>query len=166
MELAAMQKFLTVMPKKHRDRIIELLKFPEDTVGGTMTNEFISFPAETTAGEATEKVQPQLEEVHFSSVVYVVDDEANGRLRGAVNLKDMLAAEKTAKLEDIMDPYLQSLDPFSKAYDAAYRIVSSQLPAMPVIDKDTRLIGVMTVEAAVSRLVPNTSSLQRLRVFS
>jgi CBS-domain-containing membrane protein len=37
---------------------------------------------------------------------------------------------------------------------------------MPVIDKDTRLIGVMTVEAAVSRLVPNTSSLQRLRVFS
>jgi Mg/Co/Ni transporter MgtE len=65
-----------------------------------------------------------------------------------------------------MDPYLQSLDPFADANEAAYRIVSSQLPAMPVINKDAAIIGAMTVEAAISRLVSNTSNLQRLRVFS
>ena len=65
-----------------------------------------------------------------------------------------------------MDPYIQSLSPFDDANEAAYRMVSGQLPAMAVIDKDGKLIGAMTVEAAIARLVPTTSNLQRLRVFS
>jgi Mg/Co/Ni transporter MgtE len=69
-------------------------------------------------------------------------------------------------LEEIMDPYLETLEPFEDATDAAYRIVGGQLHAMPVVATDGRLIGAMTIDAAISQLVPATSSLQSLRVFS
>ena len=65
-----------------------------------------------------------------------------------------------------MYPYLQSLSPFDDATSAAYRIVTGQHAAMPVINADGKLIGAMTVEAAIARLVPSNSTLQRVRVFS
>lgn len=166
LELSMMRRYLSLMPKKHRDCIIELLKFPEDSVGGAMTNDILILPVNYSCAEAKQHIEQVLEDVRFTAVVFVVEDSESKRLRGAINLKDMLAAEPSLTLDEIMDPYLQSLDPFSKANDAAYRIVSSQLAAMPVINKDAALIGAMTVEAAISRLVSNTSDLHRLRVFS
>jgi hypothetical protein len=65
-----------------------------------------------------------------------------------------------------MDPYVETLSPFDNAVDAAYRIVSGQLAAMAVTEKEGRLIGAMTANAAVAQLVPSTSSLQSLRIFS
>jgi CBS domain-containing protein len=166
LELTMMRRYLSMMPKKHRECIIELLKFPEDSVGGVMTNDILILPVDANCAEAKQHIEQVLENVHFSAVVFVVTDRETRRLRGSINLKDMLAAEPSQTLEEIMDPYLQSLDPFADANEAAYRIVSSQLPAMPVINKDAAIIGAMTVEAAISRLVSNTSNLQRLRVFS
>ena len=166
LEITIMRRYLDLMPKKHRECIIELLKFPENSVGGAMTNDIIFLPSSFTCAEAKQYVEQILEEVHFSALVFVVKDRESRQLRGSVNLTDMLASDSTATLEQIMDPYLQSLDPFGDANDAAYRIVSSQLPAMPVINKNAALIGAMTVEAAISRLVSSTSNLQRLRVFS
>jgi magnesium transporter len=131
-----------------------------------MTNDILIVTADQTCEQARQHIEQMLEDVHFTAVVFIVNDQDSRRLRGSINLKDMLAVEPTQTLEQVMDPYLQSLDPFGNANDAAYRIVSSQLPAMPVINKESALIGAMTVEAAISRLVPNTSNLQRLRVFS
>ncbi len=166
LELKMMRRYLDLMPKKHRECIIELLKFPENSVGGAMTNDIIFLPSSLTCGEAKRHVEQILEDVHFSAVVFVVSDRESRQLRGSINLTDLLGSDTSVTLDQIMDPYLQSLDPFADANDAAYRIVSSQLPAMPVVNKNAKLIGAMTVEAAISRLVSNTSSLHRLRVFS
>jgi len=166
LELTVMRRYLGLLPKKQRECIIELLKFPENSVGGAMTNDILIVTADQTCEQARQHIEQMLEDVHFTAVVFIVNDQDSRRLRGSINLKDMLAVEPTQTLEQVMDPYLQSLDPFGNANDAAYRIVSSQLPAMPVINKESALIGAMTVEAAISRLVPNTSNLQRLRVFS
>jgi len=99
-------------------------------------------------------------------VVFVVEDAENKKLRGSVNLKDLLSAEDAKTLEDIMDPYIQPLSPFDSSNDAAYRMISGQLPAMAVIDKNGAVIGAMTIEAAVARLLPTTSGIHRLKVFS
>jgi CBS domain-containing protein len=161
-----MQRFLDLMSEKCRSQIVELLRYPEDSVGGSMINDIISLPAETTCKKAKEMVQQKIEDVRFTSVVFIVDGGETKKLRGSINLRDLLASDNVQTLEEIMDPYLQPLGPFDNAHDAAYRIVSSQLSAMPVINKNGRLIGAMTVEAAIARLVPTTSSLRQLRVFS
>jgi len=166
LDLETMRRYLQAMPKQCSRLIIDLLRYPEDSVGGVMTNDILFVPGGASCLETRGEIEDRLEEVRFTSLVFVVDSLDNPRLRGAISLKDILGGQDEAVLETIMDPYLQTLDPYSKAVDAAYRIVTSQLAAMPVIDTDGKLLGAMTVEAAISRLVPNTSALQQVKVFS
>jgi magnesium transporter len=161
-----MKRYLSLMPQKKSNRIIELLRYPENSVGGVMINELICVPLEMDVGEAGHKVRDSLRRVDFTSLVFVVEDDATNKLRGAIPLRDILITDETKTLEEIMDPYLETLEPFEDATDAAYRIVGGQLHAMPVVATDGRLIGAMTIDAAISQLVPATSSLQSLRVFS
>jgi Mg/Co/Ni transporter MgtE len=78
----------------------------------------------------------------------------------------LLAADDADELEGLMDPYLQTLSPYADSVNAAYRIVGSQLAAMPVINENGRLVGAMTMEAALANLLPLTSGLKRLRIYS
>jgi hypothetical protein len=161
-----MRQSLQKMPRECSRRIVELLRYPEDSVGGAMTNDILMIPAETLCGDAKKHAEHCLEKIRFTAVVFIVDDLHKRRLRGVIYLKDLLASEEHETLEKMMDPYLQTLDPFADAQEAAYRMVSSQLPAMPVIDVKGTLLGAMTVEAAIALLLPTTSGLHRLRVYS
>jgi hypothetical protein len=166
LEFKTMRRYLNLMPAKCRELIVELLRFPEDSVGGAMTNDIISLPSNMTCGEAKRRVEHILEDVDFSAIVFVVDEKNGQTLRGSINLRELLAADDSQTLQDIMDPYLQTLTPFDDANSAAYRMVGGQLPAMPVINIRGELIGAMTVEAAIARLLPSNTNFQRLRVFT
>jgi len=166
LEIGTMRRYLNQMPAKCRNLIVELLRYPEESVGGVMTNDTVSLPLHLTCGEAKERVHQMMDDVTFSNVVFVVDDEKERLLRGSINLRELLAADDSQTLQNIMDPYLQTLTPFDDANDAAYRMVGGQLPAMPVINTRGELIGAMTVEAAIARLLPSNANFQRLRVFS
>jgi magnesium transporter len=164
LEMTKMRRCVALMPEKCRNQIVELLRYPKDSVGGAMTNDIIRLPLNITCEEAQTTVQKNADEVRFTSVIFVVDEDR--QLRGSINLRELLAADGAQTLEELMDPYMQTLGAFQNSVEAAYRIVSGQLPAMPVIDASGRLIGAMTVEAAIARLVPATSGLQNLRVFA
>jgi magnesium transporter len=166
LDLVKTRRYLNKLPARRRELIVELLRFPEESVGGAMTNDILILPGHISVGRAKEIVQEHLEPIHFSTVVFIVDDETNKRLKGSITLRDLLAADDADTLDHVMDPYIQALNPFDSAGDAAYRIVTGQLPAMPVINKEGAIIGAMTVEAAIERLVPATSDLQRIRIFS
>ena len=153
------------MPRRCRDRIVELLRYPENLVGGVMINDIFALTAGTSAADAKRIVQERMSEGHFTSVIFVADDDSR-RLRGAVPLRDLLSAPDDRCIEEFMDPYVEPLDPFASASEAAYKIVSGQLAAMPVVNSEGRLIGAMTVEAAIALLVPANSGIQSLRVFS
>ncbi|HYJ92399.1 MAG TPA: CBS domain-containing protein [Pyrinomonadaceae bacterium] len=166
LDLCTMRRYLSVMSPVYRDRIVELLRYPEDSVGGAMTNDIIILAASLNCATAKEATQETVDTVHFPTLIFIVDDDESRRLRGAVRLKDLLAADNDRTLEDLMDPYLQTLSPYDNAGDAAYRIVGSQLLAMPVVNTNGRLIGAMTVEAAITRLLPPTSGVRRLKIYS
>ena len=166
LQVDTMRRYVGMMPEKYRNRVIELLRYPENSVGGVMINDIICLPADLTCAEAKQQLQNRMKDVDFTSVIFLVDDEVSGKLRGAVQLRDLLTAEDDQKMEDIMDPYLKVLDPYEDAGEAAHRIVDGQLSAMPVTNTDGKLIGAMTIDAAISRLIPPTSNLQTLRVFS
>ena len=163
LQVDTLRRYVAKLPPQQREEIIELLRYPEDSVGGVMTNDLITMSADLTAGEAQEKVTDRIKAVHFTSLIFLLDDEPNGKLLGAVSLRELLTANAETKLKDLMDPYLETLGPFDPAADAAYRIVNGQLEAMPVTNTNGTLIGAMTIAAAVSLLVPR---LGPLRVFS
>lgn len=164
MHMGRLKHILRRMPRENCDRIVELLQYPPDSVGGVMINNMVRLECDTTVGEARKQLAKLLENTDFVLLMFIV--ETDGRLKGSIKLRDLLANNDATELADIMDPYIAPLEPFAPAHDAAYRIVAGQLAAMPVVEGDGKLIGAMTINAAIDQLVPESSSLRTLRVFS
>ncbi len=160
------RRYLETIPKKQSERIIELLRYPEDTVGGIMTNNVVSIGANLTVKEAREALRERLKEPGFVFLVYVVDGEEERHLRGLISLRNLLTADDDKKLEDVMDPYVTTLNPLDAADKAAYQVINSDLAAMPVVGNKGQLIGVVTVDAAVGRVAPSSWRTQAPRVFT
>ncbi len=161
-----MRRYLELLPKKKSELIIELLRYPEDTVGGVMINDMVFARTDLTVKQARETLRERLKEPDFVALVFLVDDEETRRLRGIVSLRQLLTEPDDCRLDDIMYRFVQSLNPFDAALDAAYKLVGTQLYAMPVTTPDGKLIGVMTIDAAISLIASATSGIRGVRVFS
>ncbi len=160
------RRFLNRLPKISGERIVDLLRYPEDSVGGIMTNDVIVVRADWTVAQVRDGLREQLEQPDFVYFIYLVDDEENRRLRGVVTLRNILIARDDQRMEEIMTPYLVTLSPLDSPRQAAYRLINNQLAALPVISQDGRLLGAVTVDAAVNLVAPGSWSAQAPRIFS
>jgi CBS domain-containing protein len=163
---AMMKRYLEILPKKQSERIIHLLRYPEDTVGGVMMNDMVYVRADLTVKEAREQLRERLKEPDFVAFIFLVDDEESRKLRGVISLRQLLTDDDDCRLDEIMERFVQSLNPHDPALDAAYRLAESQLNAMPVTESDGRLVGVMTIDAAIPLITSPTSGMQGVRIFS
>jgi CBS domain-containing protein len=154
------------LPRQHSERIVELLQYPEDTVGGIMTNDVITAPAHLTIAEARRALYDQLKAPDFVYFIYVVEADAPHRLCGVVTLRDLLVVEEERVLRDVMRPYLVTLTPLEPASVAAYRLLTSGLSALPVVGHAGQLLGVVTIDAAVAQVAPASWRAQAPRVFA
>ena len=163
---STMRRFVEQLPRKQAERILELLRYPEHSVGGIMTNDVVYVCGDLTVAEAREKLRVPLKVPDFVYLVYVVDDDKSRCLRGAISIRDLITGPDEKKLEEIMDPYLIALQPLEPAYESAHRVLDSHLAALPVVGDDKRLLGVVTVDAAVAQVAPRSWSAQAPRIFS
>ena len=163
---STMRRFVEQLPRKQAERIIELLRYPEHSVGGIMTNDVVYVCGDLTVAEAREKLRVPLKVPDFVYLVYVVDDDKSRCLRGAISIRDLITGPDEKKLEEIMDPYLIALQPLEPADESAHRVLDSPLAALPVVGDDKRLLGVVTVDAAVAQVAPRSWSAQAPRIFS
>lgn len=161
-----MKHYLEMLPKWKSEQIIELLRYPEDTVGGVMINDMVYARADLTVKQARETLRDRLKEPDFVALIFLVEDEQSRRLVGIISLRQLLTEPDDCPLEEIMHRFVQSLNPYDAALDAAYRLVGTQLYAMPVTTEEGKLIGVMTIDAAISLIASATSGVQGVRVFS
>ena len=148
------------------ERIIELLRYPEDTVGSIMTNDVLSVPVSLTAAEARAVLHDRLREPDFIFFIYAVEDETSRRLRGVVTLRALITAPDDQRIETLMNPYLVTLHALDPVRDAAYRVLNSHLVALPVIGHEGRLLGIVTIDAATSTVAPASWAAETVRVFS
>jgi magnesium transporter len=158
--------YLNHLPKHYSERIIDLLRYPERSVGGIMTNDMIALPGRLSVAEARERLRKELQGPDFVYFIYVVDNDEELLLRGVVTLRNILVAGDDQRLEDIMNPYLESLNPLDSPREAAFQLIKSQLAALPVVAPNGRLLGVVTVDVAVRLVAPGTWSTQAPRIFS
>jgi magnesium transporter len=154
------------LPATGSERLIELLRYPADTVGGAMTNDIIWLPAGLSAGQARAALRERLKEPDFTYFLYVVDDNERRHLLGALSLRRFVTADDRCRVDELMQPQLLKLAPLELARPAARRLLDSGLAALPVVSSEGRLLGALTVDAAVELVAPRNWSSQAPRVFS
>ena len=166
LDIKVAQYFLNNLPKNHGKRIVDLLKYPANTVGGIMTNDVVTVSPKLKIGKARSVLREKLKQPDFVYFVYVVEDQAPHKLRGVLSLRQMLTADDDQTVEELMNPYLLTLSPFDSPREAGYRLLNSQLAALPVIGKDGELLGMVTIDAAVLHVAPRSWRAQSPKVFS
>lgn len=165
LQTETMKEYLELLPKEHSTRIVELLRYPEDTAGGIMTNDIAILSKDLTAAEAWKQLRSRFSRTDFIYLIYIVEDEETRALSGVISLRDLFNASDEQKLEEIMDPYISSLNSIDNAKQAAHRVIDSQLPAMPVLGINRKLLGAVTIDAAIMKIASNPGG-ETLRIFS
>lgn len=149
------QVLLSLMGIKEARVVRELLGYDPDTAGGRMTTEFVAIPRSLTAAEAIEHLRGIGEEVETIYYVYVVD--AEGHLSGVLSLRDLLrsAAGETVGRVMMRDVITTELDDDQEA--AAEKLSRYNLLAIPVVDEDHVLKGIVTVDDAIDVIIEESS---------
>ncbi len=127
------------------EEIREMLTYPENSVGRYMSSDFLTFQKEEQAGRVIDKMKKLAAEKNFpASYTYVVDDD--NMLLGVINTRDLMLASLEQKLESIMITNVFSLHCFTERGEAAREMSKRKYFAVPVVDSDNRLLGIIKGE--------------------
>ncbi|HLZ07821.1 MAG TPA: CBS domain-containing protein, partial [Chloroflexota bacterium] len=126
-----------------------LLTYPEDSAGGLMTTDVIAVPQFMTAHQVITRLRRTKELPDEIYYLYVVDREPGGRLVGALTLRNLVAAAPDALVTAIMEPDAIRARVTDPADEVARMIAHYNLLAIPVVDDNDRLLGVVTVDDAI-----------------
>ncbi len=145
------REIIRAMEKDEAKEVQELLEHREDTAGGMMTTEFFTVSPEVTYDEAIFKIKEAGREVETIYYLYVVDDQK--RLLGICSLRDLLLSRWDQKISAGMVTHIKSVSPESPQKEVASLISKYNLLAIPVLDPDQKLLGIVTVDDVVDILM-------------
>src|SRR5699024_5762958 len=135
---------LTLMNREDAREIKALLHYEEDTAGGIMTTEYISVYSTMSVKEAMFYVKEQAPQAETIYVIFVVDE--NKKLAGVISLRDLIVAENDAYIEEIMSERVISSNVADDQEDVAQTMRDYDLIALPVIDYQDHLLGIITID--------------------
>ncbi len=130
-----------------RKVINELLEYPDDSAGSLMTPEFVSFSANTTVKQAFEKIRKTGLDKETIYTCYVTDNKK--RLIGVITAKKLLLSNQDEVIENLMDTAVVSIDTLEDRESVALMFQKYDFLALPVIDKEGCIVGIITVDDAV-----------------
>jgi magnesium transporter len=138
-----------------------LMQFEENTAGGLMTTQFVTLPLATRADHALALIRTAAAEKETVYAIYVTDRQ--GRLVGVASLRDILAADPLVRLSDLMNEQVVSVTPEVDQEEVARLISRYDLLALPVVDADEKLLGIVTVDDVIDVLVAeSTEDVQKM----
>jgi magnesium transporter len=139
----------------------DIEKWPETSAGHLMTTDYVAVSPRVRVSEALEVVRKRARErEEFVYVVYVLDKD---KLMGVVSLRDLLAAEPSQGIAEVMRTNVISALPTMDQEDVARRMAKYDLNAMPVVADDGRLLGVITIDDIIDVLVQEqTEDVQKI----
>ena len=133
-----------------RKMINEILNYPEDSAGSIMTTEYVSLRPKMTVEEAIKRIRRTGIDKETIYTCYVTRDDR--MLMGFVTIRELLLADEDDKIGDIMDPNVISVMTTEDQEQAASLISKYDFIALPVVDKEGRLVGIVTVDDAMDVL--------------
>lgn len=132
--------------------VTSLMRHEEDSAGGLMTSEIVTFPGTITVAEAFSRLREAAPEVEFLYQFYVVDDAH--RLVGLVNVRRLFLGKETDLIRDVMAPWNISVHTDDPPSEVAEVIEKYNLAAVPVVDAAGVLVGEITVDDILSEVLP------------
>ena len=144
------KRILKTSDPENRKQINELLSYPENSAGSIMTTEYVSFSASTSVEEAIGKIRRIGVNKETIYTCYVTDRKKH--LVGVVTVKDLLLASNNELILNIMDTNVITANTLDEREDVAQTLAKYDFLALPVIDKEGCLVGIITVDDAVDVL--------------
>lgn len=157
-------QLLNLMEPDEASDVKELLKYSDDTAGGLMTPEFVSAPSGMTAQEAIGYLRKAGEEAETIYYCYVLDNQK--QLIGVFSLRDLVVAPPTRVIDDIMVRDFISVSPETPHRETAALIGRYNLLALPVVDEERHMLGIVTVDDVLEAVLPRRVKKQLPKVFS
>ncbi len=160
----ARRQILPLMQRDEADEVRQLLGYPEDSAGGIMTTAFIAIPEHLTAAQTIERLremEPDAETIYY---IYVVGED--GRLSGVLSLRDLIVSRPEARVTDFMNHEPVAVGLLTDHEEVAQVVARYNLLAVPVVDDEGRMAGIVTVDDAIDMVLPGTWKRRLPRLFS
>ena len=140
---------LDLMEDEESRDVWELLRYPEETAGGIMTSEFTALPESMTTDEALQHLR---ENPPGRQIFYIYVTGENDRFLGTVAIDRLITEGPHVKLRDLAVPSIISVTPDTDREEAAMLVTQYDMLALPVVDEQDRLLGVITIDDAMDAL--------------
>ena len=130
-----------------RRKVNEILKYPEDSAGSIMTTEFVDLKRSMTVEDAFKRIRRTGVDKETINVCYVTDPSRH--LLGTVSIRTLLLAEEDDVIEDIMETNIIFANTLDDKESVAQDLSRYDFLAMPVVDRESRLVGIVTIDDAI-----------------
>ncbi len=148
-----------------RKSINEILQYPEDSAGSLMTIEYVDLKKYMTVDDAFTRIRRTGVDKETIYICYVTDE--NRKLLGIVTVKDLLLSEKSKKIFEIMDTNIISVNTLEDKEVVADKFQKYDLLALPVVDQENRLVGIITIDDAMDVLQDeNTEDIEKMAAIT
>ncbi|MDH7577299.1 MAG: magnesium transporter [Bacillota bacterium] len=144
---AEKKRLLTMMEVEDAADVEELLVYPEDTAGGIMTTEYVAIRQDITVGRAIEVLRETAPDAETIYYVYVINER--GQLVGVISLRELIVASLETRIEQIMHRKVISVSVLADQEEVARVISKYDFLAVPVVDLDQVLVGIVTVDDVI-----------------
>ena len=129
------------------------LSYPPDTAGGIMSPDFFAVPSTATVQDALQLIRQDGKTTEPVYAIYIVDEET-GRLRNVISLRELVQSEPTLPVLQICRRRkVRMVDPYTDREEVARLISKYDLLALPVVAKDRRILGAVTVDNVIDAMV-------------
>ncbi len=149
------KRILTTADAETRADINNILQYPENSTGSIMTTEYIDLKKDITVKDALKKIRRVGQDMETINVMYVVDPERH--LLGFLSIRTLLLADENETMEEIMDTNFISATTLDDQEETARKFEKYDFLTMPVVDKENRLVGIVTIDDALDVLVEETT---------
>jgi CBS domain-containing protein len=146
------EDLLELMEDDEAEDVRKLLSFPDDSGGGLMTTEYASVLTDLTAEQAMASLRETSNEAETIFYVYVVDEA--GHLQGVFSLSDLVFAKPKTPVAEFMHKRVVKVNLFDKQDEIGQIIAKYDLLAVPVVDEENVLHGMVTADDALDKIIP------------
>ncbi|MCL2865522.1 MAG: magnesium transporter [Lachnospiraceae bacterium] len=144
------KKLIHSLSVEERESTNLLMGYEQETAGHIMTTEYISLKKGLTVEQALENVKRQAKEKETIYTLYITSDSK--KLEGVLTLKELIIANENASIEDIMSKNVICVQTDTDQEKTARLLQDLDLLALPVVDKENRLVGIVTIDDAIDIL--------------
>lgn len=148
-----------------RKLINQFLKYKEDSAGAIMTIEFVNFREEMTIKEAIDYARKTGVNKETLDTCFIINKERI--LKGTISLRDLILSSEDMLVSDVMDTNIVSVKTFEDQEEVAELFKTYDLLAMPVVDNENRLVGIITVDDILDIIEQeNTEDFQKMAAMA